>query len=1069
MDFVLIHGFIFQYLKNNSEFRLVRRWAYVKLDSLFIFPDHFNRSSCLKVFLKHSDVSVSYPHNDTPWITITEYSGAVHYLKPEVEQAFQTWLTVIYKASKNETDLVKHDQEYGLHRTSQQMMIPMGLQERRKLNQSSVTYSTAYPVDKNEATVSDTLSPSFQFVGNTHSNKTLEMNDIYKRNSAYTNARSLSRSSQFNFIPHEDKPPPRPPRNPHPLHTVKEHSTMRDDEIVETKPLTSVKHRYPVTGLAKRMSIAASDLLGKSRDDLILLLLQLNREKANLKRWHEYFTYQIDQIRLVKGGTREARSDIAAIQGELNDVIGQLELSEPLIKFLDNMIRMGDVYGGDDVLFASEYRRHLLPSHEIVPSNPSLEFARDIEEREVARVLNSSVRHVHRSESPLDENHFSRPITPLSPLNDLNTMNNSNSLSIIPKLDNMPEPEEIRLHRRRLEEELNNLENLCAPHQLIHNKLRDTQKAIRQNERNKSAEQSNKFHSKAPSASLLRRLHSEGIHHRQLKSANNSLRRKTLDGYDNDDLYDYIYKRPSTDFGHDPQSSFRRLRSNSRNNINHKEEFIDNKNLDGIKKFQSIPDDLNLLTRDSLYMQNKTKPLQDERHKPLNFSNPIDFVKKSSARSRTYSGQRISPPATTTTTTTRVSTINNLLRKSFELPSKYAVDSEMVGFIDRRMSRKPFREYSSNEIKNNNEWNHNSRNRRSFNATPTQDIQDDLQDYSKSLLSEQKRLYDENKNSSYDSNKLKPSNYDHSIRQKFDDLLEDIDFPTVQSQYNKDILYEDDILRMKNSRDRLEGDRVSQARYDTKLSRNRQPITVSEKIPSKTSSLSTYGQYLDTVYANISQNYPGSTLQRSELSSGNMKQLDNQSTNRSDYFPTHNSKRDTLISNCSSISEQNKIQPIRKHLLPQTNTSLSEYKSNLYDSYGQRYRDVDNPESTGSLESMFTSQEPYTLEERRVTTARPLSREDFIRTNSNNNNNQVNVITLRNKEDKINSLRNVLLRQSLTDSPVYNQNDDHIFNGNQATEKSAAVAERVRLITVKEQLAKEAAVTVAPYRKLPLM
>ncbi|CAH8519789.1 unnamed protein product [Heterobilharzia americana] len=997
MDFVLIHGFIFQYLKNNSEFRL-----------------------------------------------ITEYSGAVHYLKPEVEQAFQTWLTVIYKASKNETDLVKHNQEYGLHRTSQQMIIPMGLQERRKLNQSSVTYSTAYPVDKNEATVSDTLSPSFQFVGNTHSNKTLEMNDIYKRNSAYTNARSLSRSSQFNFIPHEDKPPPRPPRNPHALHTVKEHSTMRDDEIVETKPLTSVKHRYPVTGLAKRMSIAASDLLGKSRDDLILLLLQLNREKANLKRWHEYFTYQIDQIRLVKGGTREARSDIAAIQGELNDVIGQLELSEPLIKFLDNMIRMGDVYGGDDVLFASEYRRHLLPSHEIVPSNPSLEFARDIEEREVARVLNSSVRHVHRSESPLDENHFSRPITPLSPLNDLNTMNNSNSLSIIPKLDNMPEPEEIRLHRRRLEEELNNLENLCAPHQLIHNKLRDTQKAIRQNERNKSAEQSNKFHSKAPSASLLRRLHSEGIHHRQLKSANNSLRRKTLDGYDNDDLYDYIYKRPSTDFGHDPQSSFRRLRSNSRNNINHKEEFIDNKNLDGIKKFQSIPDDLNLLTRDSLYMQNKTKPLQDERHKPLNFSNPIDFVKKSSARSRTYSGQRISPPATTTTTTTRVSTINNLLRKSFELPSKYA-----------KNVKKTFREYSSNEIKNNNEWNHNSRNRRSFNAISTQDIQDDLQDYSKSLHSEQKRLYDENKNSSYDSNKLKPSNYDHSIRQKFDDLLEDIDFPTVQSQYNKDMLYEDHILRMKSSRDRLQGDRVSQAHYDAKLSRNRQPITVSEKIPSKTSSLSTYGQYLDTVYANISQNYPGSTLQRSELSSGNMKQLDNQSTNRSDYFPTHNSKRDTLISNCSSISEQNKIQPIRKHLLPQTNTSL-------------RYRNVDNPESTGSLESMFTSQEPYTLEERRVTTARPLSREDFIRTNSNNNNNnnnnQVNVITLRNKEDKINSLRNVLLRQSLTDSPVYNQNDDHIFNGNQATEKSAAVAERVRLITVKEQLAKEAAVTVARLR-----
>lgn len=49
----------------------------------------------------------------------------------------------------------------------------------------------------------------------------------------------------------------------------------------------------------------------------------------------------------------------------------------------------------------------------------------------------------------------------------------------------MPEPVEIRLQRKRLEQELANIENLCAPHQLIHRKLKDTQKSIRLTERNK--------------------------------------------------------------------------------------------------------------------------------------------------------------------------------------------------------------------------------------------------------------------------------------------------------------------------------------------------------------------------------------------------------------------------------------------------------------------------------------------------------------------------------------------------------------------------------------------------------
>ncbi|CAH8513467.1 unnamed protein product [Schistosoma mattheei] len=599
MDFVVIHGFILHLVRSDQKYCVSKRWAYIKHDSLFIFPNHLNRKNCLKIFLNRCGVSVSYQEDDTPWITITEYSGATYYIRPETEKTFQNWLTAIYKASKNcKSQSVGLNMECRPHFTDQHLSNSMEqkivtskrLNEKRSLDHLGPEYSNIYQSDNNELNAQPSLNSAVQPINSNYLNRDLETIHSRQKNVKYVSENTLrSKNVQVEYKPNEDKPPPRPPRNPHVLHTVKEHANMRDDEIVETKALTNVKHRYPVTGLAKRMSIAASDLLGKSRDDLIL--------------WYEYFTYQIDQIQLVKGNTKEAKSDITVIQSELNDVIGQLKLSDPLIKFLDNMIRMGDVYGGDDVLFASEYRRHLLPSHEIVPSKPSLEFARDIEEREIARVLNNSLRHsLHRTSPLSDGNHFSQPITPISssPSPSSSPFNNLNA-SIIPKLDNMPEPVEIRLQRKRLEQELANIENLCAPHQLIHRKLKDTQKSIRLTERNKlPTEQSNKFNSKAPSATLLRRLHQDNIHNRQSKSANNSMRRK-LTGSDYAEFYDDVYKRPNTAFDHYSQSSIK----NKSYNIHHKYHYDNGDNEpsedeDGIKTFRSIPENLNLFPNDTL-------------------------------------------------------------------------------------------------------------------------------------------------------------------------------------------------------------------------------------------------------------------------------------------------------------------------------------------------------------------------------------------------------------------------------------------------------------------------------------
>ncbi|CAI2727776.1 unnamed protein product [Schistosoma spindalis] len=922
----------------------------------------------------------------------------------------------------------------------QKILASKRINEKRSLDHLGPEYSNIYQSDNNELNAQPSLNSAVQPINSNYLNRDLEMIHSRQKNIKNVSENTLrSKNVQVEYKPSEDKPPPRPPRNPHVLHTVKEHANMRDDEIVETKALTNVKHRYPVTGLAKRMSIAASDLLGKSRDDLILLLLQLNREKANLKRWYEYFTYQIDQIQLVKGNTKEAKSDIAVIQSELNDVIGQLKLSDPLIKFLDNMIRMGDVYGGDDVLFASEYRRHLLPSHEIVPSKPSLEFARNIEEREIARVLNNSLRHsLHRTSPLSDGNHFSQPITPISsspslpsssPFNNLNT-------SIVPKLDNMPEPVEIRLQRKRLEQELANIENLCAPHQLIHRKLKDTQKSIRLTERNKlSTEQSNKFNSKGPSATLLRRLHQDSIYNRQSKSANNSIRRK-LTGSDYAEFYGDVYKRPNTAFDHYSQSSIK----NKSYNIHHKYHYDDGDNdevvgdKDGIKTFRSIPENLNLFPNDSLFMKNTLKPLQDERHKPLNFSNPP-------IRSRSYSEKPISSIKTTL--------INNPLRKSFELSSKYSHDDmededhyENNQRICNELRKKSFhQEYSTNKVNQINEWNYDLSEQKTLNhIKPSHDI-DHLQ-FKPNMLSS-----DYSKYSAFekDSSNLKYRNYNHNIRQKFDDLLENIDFTTDPGHFNQGDLYRNnDVSPKKLNRNEFGRNEVSKGSFFE------QPITIDKSSMNKPSlsSLDTRGQNPDAIYANLSR----PSIQETELSNGI-----HPSNNNNNYY--YNSKRGTIISNCSSIMEQNKIQPIKKSLLPQTNTMTNKYKLNLYDSSRRSSLNQDNINSAGSLESMFTTQDQNTPDEYFIATPRSSSRKDFGKNSDIENADEI--IIPRKKEDKINSLRNVLLRQSLTDSSVYNQTDDRLYNGNQLQETNTVIAERVRLMTIKQQLAKEAASTSA--------
>ncbi|VDP62583.1 unnamed protein product, partial [Schistosoma curassoni] len=105
----------------------------------------------------------------------------------------------------------------------------------------------------------------------------------------------------------------------------------------------------------------------------------------------------------------------------------------------------------------------------------------------------------------------------------------------------------------------------------------------------------------------------------------------------------------------------------------------------------------------------------------------------------------------------------------------------------------------------------------------------------------------------------------------------------------------------------------------------------------------------------------------------------------------------------------------------------------------------------------FTTQDQNPPDEYFIATPRLSSRKDIGKNSDIENGDEI--IIPRKKEDKINSLKNVLLRQSLTDSSVYNQTNDRLYNGNQLRETNTVIAERVRLMTIKQQLAKEAAST----------
>ncbi|VDP68480.1 unnamed protein product [Echinostoma caproni] len=676
---VLVHGSIHHFTRKAGRLVKCRRWAYVNQDSLLIFPDAYTSSHCYRLLLTGADVNISYEDEDNPLIAITEPDNTITYLiQPEKPYKFQKWLSAIYKASRSPSEGLNTNSnltsggQASLFSANGTLPVPSDVPDftvipKQRTHQLSMSHRNH--VDQTNPTQSErtkSINPpavpkriALPWDCKSHRG---HKNHSKTQNSQMDNqwtpvppARSTKRVPFSQVDGSGQQPPPRPPRSGIPLKTVKEHPDMRDSDIVPTKSLDEVKSRYPVSGLAKRMSISASDLLGKSRDELILLLLQLNREKANLQRWHDYFTRQIDLIRSSKRDSADANKDIEAIEVELKDVNGQLSLSEPLVTFLSNMLRMGDLYGGDDVLFASEYRQHLLSPHEIVPPKPSLTLAREVEAREVARSLNASKRKMTNPPKPatrsstvtdqsctlanwiaqsdrvdwasgpsrIQENSLDRSVRRRSTDVDFNYVEETASM---------------RRRREQLEAELADLEELCAPHSEIHQRLRETQRALRSTEHSSAKMQGSISHASGPSAALLRRLRADQ-YSGQRRPRTDSTRARSRSGPDEEQHHVEEWLDPTRQYS----ESFRRgtndsgrttPRRRNQSASGRSQQFtpiqdpgdFDSRN-ESLRRYRSIPDHLNLMKQDeSVGLSELTRQKSFEwepLNRPLNMPRPL--------------------------------------------------------------------------------------------------------------------------------------------------------------------------------------------------------------------------------------------------------------------------------------------------------------------------------------------------------------------------------------------------------------------------------------------------------------
>ncbi|XP_038047615.1 uncharacterized protein LOC119721637 isoform X2 [Patiria miniata] len=181
------------------------------------------------------------------------------------------------------------------------------------------------------------------------------------------------------------------------------------------------------TGIRLRLSIAAGDLLGKSHEELVLLLIQLRRDQSNLERWLEMIDQEMallmdptssppgspSRIRARHGDSLHRRSNpnlsedrefFGELSLEREEVARELEISRPLVHLVDNLVRMGSLYGGENQMIAQEfYRDKVQKDLNYIQPKKLIEFSRRLEEEKLERDLKGELEQIQTAEDRLLE------------------------------------------------------------------------------------------------------------------------------------------------------------------------------------------------------------------------------------------------------------------------------------------------------------------------------------------------------------------------------------------------------------------------------------------------------------------------------------------------------------------------------------------------------------------------------------------------------------------------------------------------------------------------------------------
>ncbi|XP_015834930.1 uncharacterized protein kmr isoform X3 [Tribolium castaneum] len=134
------------------------------------------------------------------------------------------------------------------------------------------------------------------------------------------------------------------------------------------------KENWP---LNDKMNVSAGELLGRTHEELVLLLIQLRRQSSNTLQAIENAYNEIDTIQAQLHGSLlnqakrlENLQKLEQIKQHLIELEKQYEKGKPLVNLVDNMVKLGSLY-------RSPNERNLLAPH----VRDRLEFNQQIQER----------------------------------------------------------------------------------------------------------------------------------------------------------------------------------------------------------------------------------------------------------------------------------------------------------------------------------------------------------------------------------------------------------------------------------------------------------------------------------------------------------------------------------------------------------------------------------------------------------------------------------------------------------------------------------------------------------------